>query len=1533
MRVARVEDITLKKPLITAVSLLCIVVMLTVSFVSAGTFGSVGSFVADQQQVASSLSGTGETITDDEIGTDGEKRDFPTKDEQPPEDCEIWKGDVASDFAGGTGTTLDPYQIATPAQFAYLMFVCDDRTPDPNSEEQMLYRDRNFIITNDLVFNRSFTKADVADETQTEIKPLINCGATVPFNGTIDGQGHRLYNIYVRKQDKGGMGLFGEFNGVMQNFHVVGGYMNGRASNLTDLSGGTLIRRLIGTMRNCSSSMDYDFVAGICGGLVGYVENKSLMRESTVINCRYSGNLNVKGEGTGRALSGVGGIIGAYKQPKEKATITFINDCINSGTITSNGKFVGGIVGIIDSGNGDIGPGFYFGGCVNFGDIVSTYHVNENATDKSGRFGGILGSAVGQMGDGGARIFENCANFGKIISEEGLIGGIVGSVEFKSNLSTTRALEFNRCYQYGYVGAPDEKTDIAQTVCVGGLVGQAACPISANGCHVDSKVVGYSSVGGAVGRALNSSRNSGVKLVTTRLNVDVKGHDGVGGVIGRYLSGSINAMSEVALMSTYVSGRVNSVMSAGGLIGETLKGGDKTTIYNLKYSIMDVRVEIIAGEDGKVNKASGILIGSMQDDTGDGATFDDRDVNFFFAAEKVYEIIGADERVPATVNCMRGTTYSLVNVFDEKNLTDGVYLGNLQTGDNLVKGFGNWIAATEDRHPIHETVDQLLSVDASREYNEKRVEFTHPAWMGQTPYYRWFKKVGDEWVEIGSAPSDVGEYRVYAALLSSAASGAGIVEFKILQRSVDLSTLQWTGEIHNTYTGETHVIKLGNVPLGLDISYEGNSGKDAGSYTARVVAVSDPTGNYNLLNEDRIPEQIWRIDPVIIIFDNLEWSGMDASAKHPVLYYTGEEQSVYLYDVSQPELDLTKVLTITYYTNEELHQTSVAKDVGTYSALARIENTDIKNVTVIGLETYKEIQWEVRRRVIKPMKLLELSDVLAGEYTDAAVSEHDPYTIVLTYDASSHALGFNEEAFPSDSVQITLTPEIEGDGKFKDAGEHKYKLEIVLTDSVNNVFAFETIPNTGIFEETSQTTITQICTLHIKQISPDIKGAEIRGPIAATSTSAGSTGPIYNGSPYYIGVKYKDNGAEIDYKIILDKDGNPVTDPETGEVQKELQNAMYVSIDQMKQALAAELDASSIAENFEVVYYRQVQVAVYGPDGTQMRDEKGKLVYQWVDIGGNAMVTDENGVPTAPVNAGRYRVTIKFNSDNPNFTNAQTESVLVISRANYEIPSNIRFPEGDSAVQYANGLQKDFRLLYEEELPYFIIPVYSYNTVLPPIEAGRYEFMVRFTLSPDMAENYNEPKPQKGTLIIKTDVLWSDQRKNDNTLSVHFGEEGTTYTLLAAERQDTASFVTDWKLGYNTRLSCLWKIEIYDGTEKKSMFDDTVTIRIPLKEHLRANANRDNTKVVSVNIKEDGSYDFTELKYFFGDVPEGEQFPTYVEVDARNTGYYGIVTVIDEAEDFPWRLTAVIASCAVAVIAVAIIVAGVVVRMKKKKAK
>lgn len=178
-----------------------------------------------------------------------------------------WDGQIASSFAGGSGTAVDPYIIKTGGQ---LLLMKE-------------YNSKCFKLANDIDLNN-------------------NNWLPFEFNGSLDGNGCTIYNLRIARNNDN-QGLFSRtFNSTIENLKING--IDLQAPNNSNI--GSLIGYAINTnINNCEIIIDKTILGNTnIGGLVGYFEN-----EFHLNNCKVSGinNGNLKGN------SSIGGLVGILK--------------------------------------------------------------------------------------------------------------------------------------------------------------------------------------------------------------------------------------------------------------------------------------------------------------------------------------------------------------------------------------------------------------------------------------------------------------------------------------------------------------------------------------------------------------------------------------------------------------------------------------------------------------------------------------------------------------------------------------------------------------------------------------------------------------------------------------------------------------------------------------------------------------------------------------------------------------------------------------------------------------------------------------------------------------------------------------------------------------------------------------------------------------------------------------------------------------------------------------------------------------------
>lgn len=288
---------------------------------------------------------------------------------------EKWDGSIASSFAGGTGTSANPYIIENGG---HLLLMRD-------------YADSHFALANNINLDN------------INWKPF-------GFSGTLDGKGYTISNLYIKRNDDY-QGLFSISIGKVRNLTVKGVKIDGSRNKCVGVIAGTTYdsyNKLDGEISNCKVIFISDsFIKGddFVGGITG---------QGNAFNCE------VLSQSTGTVITGnqyVGGISG-------NGTCEI---CHVSANILGSSK-IGGITGqgscAMCSFNGIIGGGSYIGGIAgSAGDIISCRsHADISCTEKGA--GGIAGYLSG--GDSIIASYSNGTITASSATAEGL-GGIFGT--------------------------------------------------------------------------------------------------------------------------------------------------------------------------------------------------------------------------------------------------------------------------------------------------------------------------------------------------------------------------------------------------------------------------------------------------------------------------------------------------------------------------------------------------------------------------------------------------------------------------------------------------------------------------------------------------------------------------------------------------------------------------------------------------------------------------------------------------------------------------------------------------------------------------------------------------------------------------------------------------------------------------------------------------------------------------------------------------------------------------------------------------
>ena len=400
---------------------------------------------------------------------------------------------VRAQYAGGSGTADDPYRIETAEQLNAIGLREEDWS-------------KHFRLTADI---------DMNDIGATPVNLIFY------FQGVFDGNDHTIANLIYRVKDEDGQ-PGGHSVVAIGLFRVISGW----DALVKDLG---LIDPNVRPDPTCTK-----WVSGV-GALAGN------LRQGWIRNCY------VKGGYVG-ARSKVGGLVADCYDDAA------VSDCWSTAEVSSDGDYVGGLVGYIVRGS------------------VWSCHAGGRV---SGRFG--VGGLVGGASQEG--VIEDCFTTGTVTGSRagGLVGSLRGSVA--------------RCYSTASVSGGRE---------LGGLVGYHFGLI--NTSWAGGEVTGGTAVGGLVGL---TTVGDGIfmpyfdtQVADSYATGAVRADNSVGGLIGS---------NEGTVLRCYATGAVATTAKGppGGLVG-----ADKSVSkWDILGCFWDTTTSGMSVSDG----GTGLTTAQMQD--------------------------------------------------------------------------------------------------------------------------------------------------------------------------------------------------------------------------------------------------------------------------------------------------------------------------------------------------------------------------------------------------------------------------------------------------------------------------------------------------------------------------------------------------------------------------------------------------------------------------------------------------------------------------------------------------------------------------------------------------------------------------------------------------------------------------------------------------------------------------------------------------------------------------------------------------------
>ena len=432
---------------------------------------------------------------------------------------------AAENFAGGTGTETDPYQLSEAGHLVLLQEKL--KAEAAQMDLQGTYSTAWYVLTADIALN------DTADYEnwpysgpEYSWEPIGTGAAGHQFSGVLDGSGHCISGLYIHaasENAKQSLGLFAEMNGTIRNLTIEKAYIcvQGNDANVGVLAGSD---RLEAVIENCHVQALVEFYgSGNVGGIIGNAA------DTAVTGCSFEGSITQMDT----SFSHMGGIAGSG------GTIT---GCTNLGVLAGCG-YTGGITGWAD----------IVKDCTNLGNVSG---------DTAGGIAGRLYKAGTGLEIKNTELgVENCVNEAQVTGLS-RAGGIVG---WMGNDEADISMSVSSCENNGQINC-----DILSAGIVGELSVERAHLMQVADCVNNADISGKDTVGGIVGKLTGSVLNQvGTAVITGCRNLGDLMTEGLysGGILAYLLVMGEKTELQVTLESCTNEGRVEATTCAGGILG------------------------------------------------------------------------------------------------------------------------------------------------------------------------------------------------------------------------------------------------------------------------------------------------------------------------------------------------------------------------------------------------------------------------------------------------------------------------------------------------------------------------------------------------------------------------------------------------------------------------------------------------------------------------------------------------------------------------------------------------------------------------------------------------------------------------------------------------------------------------------------------------------------------------------------------------------------------------------------------------------
>ena len=369
------------------------------------------------------------------------------------------------------------------------------------------------------------------------------------FQGMLDGQGHRIYNItattdgycgFIKTTADGGTArikniVIGTQDG--QNWDGVSKFTHSGSTATGSWNyvgfvgktmGATVFDNIVNyaTVEVASGSMSETRIGGICGNWASTADLKNCANYGEVSNHASTGT------GTGSQVAGV--------VAQVDASVT-IDNCCNYGYVLNENpeaRYIGGVIA-------NSGYSLTVKNCIN----SSYVRVEGMRVAQWGAAGGLIGYVINST-------VENCGVYGSYVINTCDRSRLVSNQEWRVPLGGFIGYSEKNTIENCYI----EYSEITSNCwCVGGFVGNTENATLFSNCVVDHcTVTGYDDVGGFVGYDLKNSNFDTCFCASS----SVSGHEEVGGFCGYSKTGAVFTSCRVS--ESEVESKTDDV---GGIVG------------------------------------------------------------------------------------------------------------------------------------------------------------------------------------------------------------------------------------------------------------------------------------------------------------------------------------------------------------------------------------------------------------------------------------------------------------------------------------------------------------------------------------------------------------------------------------------------------------------------------------------------------------------------------------------------------------------------------------------------------------------------------------------------------------------------------------------------------------------------------------------------------------------------------------------------------------------------------------------------------